>query len=113
MHGYPSVSASDFKVMLKDETQPTPQDPSENVALGQKGYASSTETLILQRIKRLTVIRQAGPPAGQAMSAIRRTGCMLTWDNSVMSRQSVCSGKREKRQITKSRSRMMHRSGQR
>lgn len=44
MHGYPSVSASDFKVMLKDETQPTPQDPSENVALGQKGYASSTET---------------------------------------------------------------------
>lgn len=44
MHGYPNVSASDFKVMLKDETQPTPQDPSENVALGQKGYASSTET---------------------------------------------------------------------
>ena len=44
MHGYPNVSASDFKVMLKDETQPTPQDPSENVALGQKGYASSIET---------------------------------------------------------------------
>ena len=52
MHGYPNVSASDFKVMLKDETQPTPQDPSENVALGQKGYASSTETSDLDVYKR-------------------------------------------------------------
>ncbi len=44
MHGYPSVSASDFKVMLKDESQSTPQDPEENVALGRTGYSSSNET---------------------------------------------------------------------
>lgn len=44
MHGYPSVSASDFKVMLKDESQSTPQDPEENVALGRTGYSSSHET---------------------------------------------------------------------
>lgn len=44
MHGYPSVSASDFKVMLKDDSQPNPQDPEQNVALGMKGYASSQET---------------------------------------------------------------------
>lgn len=44
MHGYPSVSACDFKVMLKDESQATPQDPEENVALGKTGYSSSNET---------------------------------------------------------------------
>ena len=44
MYGYPSVSACDFKVMLKDETQSTPQDPEENVALGRTGYSSSNET---------------------------------------------------------------------
>lgn len=44
MHGYPSVSASDFKVMLKDESQSTPQDPEENVALGRTGDSSSNET---------------------------------------------------------------------
>ncbi len=37
MHGYPSVSATDFQVMLKDSSQPIPQDPEENVALGKTG----------------------------------------------------------------------------
>ena len=44
MHGYPSVSATDFQVMLKDSSQAIPQDPEENVALGKTGYASSQET---------------------------------------------------------------------
>lgn len=44
MHGYPSVSATDFQVMLKDSSQTIPQDPEENVALGKTGYASSQET---------------------------------------------------------------------
>lgn len=43
MHGYPSVSATDFQVMLKDSSQTIPQDPEENVALGKTGYASSQE----------------------------------------------------------------------
>ncbi len=43
MYGYPSVSASDFKVMLKDDSQPVPQDPEENVALGKSAVASSEE----------------------------------------------------------------------
>lgn len=43
MHGYPSVSATDFQVMLKDSSQAIPQDPEENVALGKTGYASSQE----------------------------------------------------------------------
>ena len=43
MHGYPSVSATDFQVMLKDSSQAIPQDPEENVALGKTGVASSQE----------------------------------------------------------------------
>lgn len=51
MHGYPSVSACDFKVMLKDEAQATPQDPEENVALNKTGYSSSNETSDLNASK--------------------------------------------------------------
>ena len=47
VYGYPSVSARDFTIMLKDETQPTPQDPTENVALGKTAYSSSNETASL------------------------------------------------------------------
>ena len=43
MHGYPSVSATDFQVMLKDSSQPIPQDPEENVALNGTAVASSQE----------------------------------------------------------------------
>ena len=42
--GYPSVSARDFTIMLKDDSQPTPQDPEENVALGKTASSSSNET---------------------------------------------------------------------
>lgn len=44
MHGYQSVSARDFKVMLKDDSQQIPQDPEDNVALNKTGYSSSNET---------------------------------------------------------------------
>lgn len=43
MHGYQSVSARDFKVMLKDDSQQIPQDPEDNVALNKTGYSSSNE----------------------------------------------------------------------
>ena len=43
MHGYPSVSARDFQVMLKDSSQPIPQNPEENVALKGTAVASSWE----------------------------------------------------------------------
>ena len=43
MHGYPSVSASDFKVIYSDgETEP--QDPYENVALNGTASSDSNET---------------------------------------------------------------------
>ena len=43
MYGYPSVSATDFQVMLKDSSQPIPQNPEENVALKGTAVASSRE----------------------------------------------------------------------
>ncbi|WP_281627590.1 discoidin domain-containing protein, partial [Traorella massiliensis] len=43
MHGYQSVSARDFTVMLKDDSQQIPQDPEDNVALNKIGYSSSNE----------------------------------------------------------------------
>ena len=49
--GYPNVSACDFKVMLKDESQSTPQDPEENVALNKTGQSSSNETADLNASK--------------------------------------------------------------
>ena len=49
--GYPNVSARDFKVMLKDESQSTPQDPEENVALNKTGQSSSNETADLNASK--------------------------------------------------------------
>ena len=43
MHGYPSVSASDFKVIYSDG-ETVPQDPYENVALNGTASSSSNET---------------------------------------------------------------------
>lgn len=42
MVGYPSASARDFTIMLKDDSQ-TAQDPQTNVALGVSGTSSSNE----------------------------------------------------------------------
>ncbi|MEO2507516.1 discoidin domain-containing protein [Clostridium paraputrificum] len=42
--GYPNVSCSDFKVMLKDSSMPDEQDPSENIALGKEVFVSDSET---------------------------------------------------------------------
>lgn len=39
-----NVSAYEFEIMLKDDSEKTPQNPQENVALNKKGYSSSNET---------------------------------------------------------------------
>lgn len=44
VNGYPNVSACEFEVMLKDDSQQIPQDPEDNVALNKTGYSSSNET---------------------------------------------------------------------
>ena len=43
VNGYPNVSACEFEVMLKDDSQQIPQDPEDNVALNKTGYSSSNE----------------------------------------------------------------------
>lgn len=43
VNGYPNVSACEFEVMLKDDSQQIPQDPQDNVALNKTGYSSSNE----------------------------------------------------------------------